>query len=304
LWHCGLFHKGENLMIHSLQLRLAKGLVAAFSASLLLAACGGGGNDASSNTVADDPTASASPDREDALIRGCGPIATRQWMASLQIGSSHICGASLVADGWLLTAAHCVTNAQGNLDRPANSYRVCVGVQRLSDCNGGNVAGVTEIRVHPNWRGAVGNANNGDLALLRVNGGAFANNAKVALASDASHTPGDGGTAIIRGWGRTDSDGPPATLTDELLGLTQTLTSSGCPAGHVCAVATATQGVCNGDSGGPLRAQGGDGTWRQVGITSYVSTRQQGACAAAGPDGYTRVASYADWIQGNTGAAL
>ncbi len=290
-------------MIHSLKLRLAKGLAAAFSASLLLAACGGGGNDASSATSADDPAVSAGSDREDALIRGGAPIATRQWMASLQIGSSHICGASLVADGWLLTAAHCVTNAQGNVDRPASTYRVCVGVQRLSDCGGGNVAGVTEIRIHPNWRGSVGNGNNGDVALLRING-SFPNNAKVALASDPSHTPGNGGTAIIRGWGRTDSNGPPATLTNELLGLTQTLTSGGCPAGHVCAVATATQGVCNGDSGGPLRAQGTDGTWRQVGITSYVSTRQQGACAAAGPDGYTRVATYANWIRDNAGVGL
>jgi secreted trypsin-like serine protease len=284
-------------MTHSLKLRLTQGLVAASSALLLLAACGGGGD--TSSAAADPATA----DREDALIRGGAPIATRQWMASLQIGSSHICGASLVADGWLLTAAHCVTNAQGILDRPANSYRVCVGVQRLSDCGGGNVAGVTEIRVHPNWRGAVGDANNGDLALLRING-SFPNNAKVALASEPSHTPGDGGAAIIRGWGRTDSDGPPSTLTNELLGLTQSITSSQCPAGHVCAVATATQGVCNGDSGGPLRAQGADGTWRQVGITSYVSTRQQGACTGAGPDGYTRVGNYFDWIQSNAGVGL
>jgi secreted trypsin-like serine protease len=289
-------------MTHSLKLRLTQGLAAAFSASLLFAACGGGGDSASSAAGADDAT-SAATDREDALIRGGGPIATRQWMASLQIGSSHICGASLVADGWLLTAAHCVTNAQGNLDRPANSYRVCVGVQRLSDCGGSNVAGVTEIRIHPNWRGSVGDPNNGDLALLRING-AFVNNAKVALASDPSHTPGDGGAAIIRGWGRTDSNGPPPTLTNELLGLTQTITSSRCPAGHVCAVATATQGVCNGDSGGPLRAQGADGTWRQVGITSYVFSAQEGACTGSGPDGYTRVANYFDWIQSNAGVGL
>lgn len=289
-------------MIHSLKVRGAHGWAVAFSAALLLAACGGG-DGTPSTSGAGDPATSAGNDRENPLIRGGGPVATRQWMASLQIGSSHICGASLVADGWLLTAAHCVTDAQGNLDRPANTYRVCVGVQRLSDCGGNNVAGVNEIRVHPNWRGAVGNANNGDLALLRVNS-AFSGNTKVVLASDPSHTPGDGGAALIRGWGRTDSDGPPATLTDELLGLNQTITTSGCPAGHVCAVATATQGVCNGDSGGPLRSPGADGQWRQVGITSFGSSRLQGACTGAGPDGYTRVANYFDWIQGNTGLGL
>jgi hypothetical protein len=229
-----------HLMIHSLKVRAIHGMAVAFSAAVLLAACGGGDGSPSPSS-AGDPATSAGNDREDPSIRGGGPVATRQWMASLQIGSSHICGASLVADGWLLTAAHCVTDAQGNLDRPANTYRVCVGVQRLSDCGGSNVAGVSEIRVHPNWRGAVGNANNGDLALLRVNS-AFSGNTKVVLASDPSHTPGDGGAALIRGWGRTDSDGPPATLTNELLGLNQTITTSGCPAGHVCAVAHALRG--------------------------------------------------------------
>jgi secreted trypsin-like serine protease len=85
-----------------------------------------------------------------------------------------------------------------------------------------------------------------------------------------------------------------------LLGLNQTVTANGCPAGHVCAIATATRGVCNGDSGGPLRAAGADGVYRQVGITSYVSSRVQGARSGAGPDGYTRVANYADWIQQNS----
>jgi secreted trypsin-like serine protease len=290
-------------MIHSLKGRLIHGVAAAFSAAVLLAACGGS-DDARSTSSAGNPATSAADDREDPLIRGGAPAATRPWMASLQVGSSHICGASLVADDWLLTAAHCVTNEQGTLSSPANTYSVCVGAQRLSECNDGNVAGVTEIRIHPNWRGAVGNANNGDLALLRVNR-AFSNSAKVVLASDPSHTPGDSGAAFIRGWGRTDSDAPPATLTDELLGLNQTITSSSCPSGHVCAVATATQGVCNGDSGGPLRSPGADGQWRQVGITSYISSRQQGACTGtAGPDGYTRVQSYFSWIQDNAGVGL
>lgn len=289
-------------MIHSLKVRMGHGMVVAFSAALLLAACGGGDSTPSTSS-AGDPAVSAGKDREEPLIRGGGPVATREWMASLQVGARHICGASLIANEWLLTAAHCVTNAQGSLERPATAYRVCLGVQRLSECNRNNVAGVSEIRIHPNWRGAVGNANNGDLALLRVSR-AFSSNAKAVLASDPSHTPGDGGTALIRGWGRTDSDGPPATLTDELLGLNQTLTSSGCPDGHVCAAATATQGVCNGDSGGPLRSPGADGQWRQVGITSYVSTRQQGACIGSGPDGYTRVANYFSWIQGNAGLGL
>jgi secreted trypsin-like serine protease len=259
------------------------------AAAVWLTACGGGS----------DPGPSVAEELESPEIRGGFETSARPWMASLQVGTFHICGASLIADQWLLTAAHCVTDGSGQLDRPAGDYRVCVGTQRLSQCSGASVANVSEIRVHPNWGGQVGLNDNGDVALLRVDR-AFTANAKTPLAGASQDDPGDGDTVVIRGWGRTDSDGGTATTTDVLLGLNQTVTDSDCPSGHVCALATATQGVCNGDSGGPLRGRGADGVWRQVGITSYVGSNQAGLCRGAfGPDGYARVSSYIDWISAN-----
>lgn len=56
--------------------------------------------------------------------------------------------------------------------------------------------------------------------------------------------------------------------------------------------------TCNGDSGGPLVLKR---TGRLIGCTSFVSTA---GCQSGGPDGFTRVAHYLDWIQNYTGVLV
>lgn len=56
----------------------------------------------------------------------------------------------------------------------------------------------------------------------------------------------------------------------------------------LCTIGTvATQGVCHGDSDGPLAVNG-----ELVGITSWGVV----PCFFEGPDVFTRVTSYLDWI--------
>lgn len=64
--------------------------------------------------------------------------------------------------------------------------------------------------------------------------------------------------------------------------------------GVICTnTANGLKSTCNGDSGGPLNYNG-----RLVGITSFVSAR---GCQSGGPDGFTRITYYLDWIKQNTG---
>lgn len=53
------------------------------------------------------------------------------------------------------------------------------------------------------------------------------------------------------------------------------------------------KGVCNGDSGGPFVID-----HRLVGVTSFVPST---GCENGGPDGFTFVPYYLDWIMQNTG---
>ena len=57
-------------------------------------------------------------------------------------------------------------------------------------------------------------------------------------------------------------------------------------------------GVCSGDSGGPLNHREADGRYKQIGVTSFVSS---GGCENKLPHGFTRMTSFLDWVETNTG---
>jgi len=56
-----------------------------------------------------------------------------------------------------------------------------------------------------------------------------------------------------------------------------------------------------GDSGGPLVFPEDDGLYTEVGIASFVHSS---GCEAGFPAAFTRVTSYLDWIETNTGIVI
>jgi Trypsin/Domain of unknown function (DUF4214) len=112
------------------------------------------------------------------------------------------------------------------------------------------------------------------------------------------------------GWGTTVDPGgktPPSYPTVAHAASIPMQSNSTCAAAHgaayvpsadVCAGApgniTPGTGSCYGDSGGPLAAQDGSGTWVQTGIVSFGGE----TCASNGKPGvYTRVAAFSDWVR-------
>lgn len=229
------------------------------------------------------------------------------YMAMLTHTTGYLfCGAALISNYYVLTAAHCVYNGE-SVKLPSNV------VVRLGDYNWDteeesnhvNIPAM-KITIHPKFH--YDNTFH-DLALVRMASPA----PQTTLITPVCLPPPDktfaGQTAVLSGWGSTDIDGFPtkylqkAKLTvlgqeecsDRLKGFRIYLIPE-----KVCAFAQKTAS-CKGDSGGPLvwedDSTSPETPKRQlVGIVS-LSLR----CASQNLPGlYTRVSSYLDWIRNNT----
>ncbi|XP_066501828.1 ST14 transmembrane serine protease matriptase b isoform X1 [Hoplias malabaricus] len=227
------------------------------------------------------------------------------WQVSLHMkGQGHVCGASVISNNWLVTAAHCVQDTENFKYSQPEQWEAYLGLYTQSESSKWTVQKrIKQIISHPEYDHRT---YDNDIALMKLDSAVNLNqNIWPVCLPAATHEFPAGQEVWITGWGKTREYGSLAsvlqkaevriindTVCNQLMNneVTPHMICAGVLAGGVDA--------CQGDSGGPLSSLDPDsGRLFLAGLVSWGD----GCGRKNKPGVYTRVTKYRSWIREESG---
>ncbi|XP_048865389.1 hepatocyte growth factor-like [Brienomyrus brachyistius] len=212
------------------------------------------------------------------------------WMVSIQKGSHHWCGGSLIREEWVLTDRQCFSSCVPDL----SEYRVWMGFHRFNDSDR-NVSTKQDLKIASVVCGPEGS----NLALLRLSQQALlSDHVRTIQLPVAGCAVEEGTTCSMYGWGETKGTGYEGVMKVVELPV---VSNKACHDFHqgnlhigdnkMCAGGRKDEGVCERDYGGPLVCKEG-----QSKAVLGVSIHGRGCARAGRPAVFVSVPFYAEWI--------
>nr|XP_032619818.1 serine protease 53-like [Chelonoidis abingdonii] len=239
--------------------------------------------------------------------RGCGKLKGHElsvtakgpwpWYVSLQSGGQHVCGGALIAESWVLAAAHCFIGRQDPTD-----WKVLLGEQRDgAEPRWQEERGLQKLILHAAYVNVIEGS---DIALLMLTKPVmFGENIWAVCLPYDTHRFQLGSTCWVRGRENAREPAPQSLqgVEVDLMGpvacnCAYNQTSSAGEAVSIlpdmlCAAQEETNTSCEGDDGGPLICNE-KGTWFLAGLSSFGN----GCGRKSQPGVYTEVRAYEKWL--------